>query len=146
MNTYVYIYTSIDNSCLHKYMHAFTCRRILYFNTDVACSINPIFSSTVKNAKITYVRTYLTLSFSFPYFPRSDAFVISVVALFSVSSGYLTVLIYEFASVGQDKRTQATATALLNLSFQVGYGVTVTIGRIRLFDSLLHTFLHSALP
>ena len=46
-------------------------------------------------------------------------FVISIVAVFSVSSGYLTVLIYEYASNGCDKPTQAAATGLLNLSFQV---------------------------
>jgi hypothetical protein len=52
---------------------------------------------------------------------RSDTFVIGIVAIFSLSSGYLTVLIYEYASNDCDKPTQAAATGLLNLSFQVLY-------------------------
>jgi hypothetical protein len=47
--------------------------------------------------------------------------VIGIVAAFSLSSGYLTVLIYEYASNDCDKPTQAAATGLLNLSFQVLY-------------------------
>jgi hypothetical protein len=50
---------------------------------------------------------------------RSDIFVIGIVAVFSLSSGYLTVLIYEYASKDCDKPTQVAATGLLNLSFQV---------------------------
>jgi hypothetical protein len=57
---------------------------------------------------------------------RSDAFIIFIVAVFSLSSGYLTVLIYEYASADQDKRTQAAATSLLNLSFQVRDTITIS--------------------
>lgn len=66
---------------------------------------------------------------------RSDAFIIAIVAIFSLSSGYLTVLIYEFASFDQDKKTQAAATSLLNLSFQVSY--TVSKLKIEIVDWLV---------
>jgi hypothetical protein len=50
---------------------------------------------------------------------RNDAFVVTLVACFSVMSGYFTVLIYEYAAAGLEKSSQTAATRLLNLCFQV---------------------------
>jgi hypothetical protein len=51
---------------------------------------------------------------------RNDAFIITYVAIFSLLSGYFTVLIYEFASKDfTDKSSQTFATTQLNISFQV---------------------------
>jgi hypothetical protein len=46
-------------------------------------------------------------------------FVVTLVACFSVMSGYFTVLIYEYAAAGLEKSSQTAATRLLNLCFQV---------------------------
>ena len=50
---------------------------------------------------------------------RNDVFIIAIIAIFSLSSGYFTVLIYEFASQEENRSKQIQATRALNLSFQV---------------------------
>lgn len=70
---------------------------------------------------IGYMRLYTTIDYHLTLrFCRSDLFIISFVAVFSVLSGYFTVLIYEFASKEfTDKSAQTYATTQLNISFQV---------------------------
>ena len=51
---------------------------------------------------------------------QSDAFVVILVAAFSIMNGYFTVLIYEYAAAGRHKSDQTAATRLLNICFQVG--------------------------
>ena len=51
--------------------------------------------------------------------PRSDLFISFIVGIFSALSGYLTVLIYEYAAEGLDGAAQTYATGLLNMSFQL---------------------------
>ncbi len=52
-------------------------------------------------------------------FVRSDIFIAVFVGLFSVLSGYFTVLIYEYAAKSEaSKASRAHATNILNLSFQ----------------------------
>lgn len=50
---------------------------------------------------------------------RSDLFISFNVGIFSALSGYLTVLIYEYAAEGLDGAAQTYATGLLNMSFQL---------------------------
>ena len=50
---------------------------------------------------------------------QSDAFVVILVAAFSIMNGYFTVLIYEYAAAGRHKSDQTAATRLLNICFQV---------------------------
>jgi len=50
---------------------------------------------------------------------RSDLFISANVGIFSALSGYLTVLIYEYAAEGLDGAAQTYATGLLNMSFQL---------------------------
>lgn len=56
----------------------------------------------------------------FDWMPQSDAFIITVVALFSIMSGYLAVLSYEYAAGAlQTKAGQSMAGTLMNSTFQV---------------------------
>jgi hypothetical protein len=59
---------------------------------------------------------FLTLT---PLNHRSDFFISLNVGFFSALSGYLTVLIYEYAVDGLDGAAQTYATGLLNMSFQL---------------------------
>ena len=55
-----------------------------------------------------------------PDIPRSDIFISILVGLFSILSGYFTVLIYEYAAHdGLDQASQTYATQLLNICFQI---------------------------
>jgi hypothetical protein len=55
-----------------------------------------------------------------PGFPQSDWFIIIFVAVYSVSSGYLAVLSYEYAAPSTMSRSQrAHAANIMNMSFQV---------------------------
>jgi len=76
-----------------------------------------------------------------PTFPRSDVFICIVVSVFSLLSGYFTVLIYEYAAEdGLDKAAQTYATALLNICFQLAAFTAVLLSVIitssGLFDRL----------
>ena len=51
---------------------------------------------------------------------RSDAFICILVGVFSMASGYLVVLIYEYAASNDlTKAERAHATNILNIGFQV---------------------------
>ena len=52
---------------------------------------------------------------------RSDIFIILLVAIFSLQSGYFMVLINEYAARGLDKVSQTYAAREINLWFQVLY-------------------------
>lgn len=77
-----------------------------------------------------------------PSFPRSDVFICIIVSIFSMLSGYFTVLIYEYAAEdGLDKAAQTYATALLNICFQLAAFtavlLSVLITSLGLFDRLI---------
>lgn len=77
-----------------------------------------------------------------PSFPRSDVFICIIVSIFSLLSGYFTVLIYEYAAEdGLDKAAQTYATALLNICFQLAAFTAVLLSVIitssGLFDKLI---------
>jgi hypothetical protein len=62
---------------------------------------------------------------------RSDFFVCGLVLCFSSSSGYLTVLIYEYTAAGRtDNSSKSTLTALLNICFQLAAFVAVLLSVI----------------
>ncbi len=65
-----------------------------------------------------------------PSFPRSDAYVSILVGVFSVLSGYFTVLIYEYAARGKDGAAQTYATQLLNICFQIAAFTAVSLSVI----------------
>jgi hypothetical protein len=65
-----------------------------------------------------------------PSFPRSDIYVSILVGIFSVLSGYFTVLIYEFAARGKDGAAQTYATQLLNICFQIAAFTAVSLSVI----------------
>jgi hypothetical protein len=56
---------------------------------------------------------------------RSDLFIIALVAVFSMMSGYFTVLVYEYAATGLDKSSQTYVTRLLNICFHVSIDSTL---------------------
>ena len=57
---------------------------------------------------------------AFDWIPKSDAFIILVVLVFSVLSGYLAVISYEYAAGSLNtKAGQAMAGTLMNSTFQV---------------------------
>jgi ABC-type Na+ efflux pump permease subunit len=66
-----------------------------------------------------------------------------LVAVFSVMSGYFTVLIYEYAAAGLDKSSQTAVTRLLNIGFQLAAFLavimSVTLTSLGWFDSLIPT-------
>jgi hypothetical protein len=77
-----------------------------------------------------------------PSFPRSDVFICIIVSIFSLLSGYFTVLIYEYAAEdGLDKAAQTYATALLNICFQLAAFTAVLLSVIitssGLFDKMV---------
>jgi len=54
-----------------------------------------------------------------PGFPQNDTFITFVVGIFSVGSGYLSVLAYEYAALQvRSKAAQAMAATLMNTTFQ----------------------------
>ena len=57
---------------------------------------------------------------------RSDVFIIAYVSIFSVASGYISVLTYEYAAVNEvTSAERAQATNILNMFFQVmSYNLT----------------------
>eukprot|EP01035_Chromulina_nebulosa_P023934 gene23934-31064_t len=56
---------------------------------------------------------------SVPSFPKSDVFICVLVGVFSTASGYLVVLIYEYAASNDlTKAERAHATNILNIGFQ----------------------------
>mmetsp|Transcript_26378 Transcript_26378/g.34314 ORF Transcript_26378/g.34314 Transcript_26378/m.34314 type:complete len:611 (+) Transcript_26378:46-1878(+) len=62
---------------------------------------------------------------------RNDFFIILIVAVFSVFSGYLSVLSYEYAAQApQTKNGQAIACALMNSTFQIACFTAVVTGVI----------------
>ena len=69
-------------------------------------------------------------------------FICIIVSIFSMLSGYFTVLIYEYAAEdGLDKAAQTYATALLNICFQLAAFtavlLSVLITSLGLFDRLI---------
>jgi hypothetical protein len=81
--------------------------------------------------------------FLVPSFPQSDAFVIILVAAFSIMNGYFTVLIYEYAAAGRSKAEQTAATRLLNICFQgaafAAVVMSVTITSLGWLDHVIPT-------
>ena len=65
-----------------------------------------------------------------PSFPRSDVYISILVGIFSVLSGYFTVLIYEYAARGKDGAAQTYATQLLNICFQIAAFTAVALSVI----------------
>ena len=66
---------------------------------------------------------------------RSDWFIIAFVAVYSMSSGYIAVLCYEYAAPEHMTRAQRShAASVLNMSFQIAafcavlLSITVTSG------------------
>lgn len=72
---------------------------------------------------------YLQFPLTLLFLPlsRSDLFIGMVVGAFSALSGYLTVLIYEYAAEGLDGAAQTYATGLLNMSFQLAAFTAVSL-------------------
>jgi hypothetical protein len=61
-----------------------------------------------------------------PSFPQSDWFIVFFVACYSLSSGYIAVLCYEYAASETLSRAQrAHAASILNMSFQIAAFVAV---------------------
>jgi len=58
-----------------------------------------------------------------PNFPQNDVLIALQVGIFSILSGYFSVLCYEYAAMQFDcKAFQAYAGTIMNLTFQVGSG------------------------
>lgn len=65
----------------------------------------------------------------FPDLIRSDAFIVGVVCIFSVLSGYLAVLSYEYAAASLETKVgQSYCGALMNSTFQVAAFTSVVMG------------------
>ncbi len=83
--------------------------------------------------RIAWVRmTLMVIFFSyigFDWFPKSDIFIICIVCIFSVLSGYLAVLSYEYAAASlETKAGQALSGALMNSTFQLAAFSAVIMG------------------
>ncbi len=84
-------------------------------------------------ARIALMRMILMVVFfayiAFDWIPKSDLFIISLVCLFSVLSGYLAVLSYEYAAASvQTKAGQSLAGTLMNSTFQLAAFSAVVLG------------------
>ena len=63
------------------------------------------------------------------WFPQSDVFITLVTCVFSVASGYLAVLSYEYAAAaGETKAAQAYAGTRMNTAFQIATFTSVVAG------------------
>lgn len=83
--------------------------------------------------RIAAIRLLLLVVFfcyiGFDWMPKSDAFIIGVVAIFSILSGYLAVLSYEYAAASlQTKAGQSMAGTLMNSTFQTAAFTAVIMG------------------
>ena len=66
-----------------------------------------------------------------PWFPKNDAFVIILISVFSVLSGYLAVLSYEYAAASlKTKAGQSMSGAIMNSTFQMAAFSAVTMSLI----------------
>jgi len=66
-----------------------------------------------------------------PGFPQNDTFITFIVGIFSVGSGYLSVLAYEYAALQvKSKAAQSYAATLMNTSFQYAAFSSVVSGVI----------------
>eukprot|EP00615_Pteridomonas_danica_P010569 CAMPEP_0114367360 /NCGR_PEP_ID=MMETSP0101-20121206/29998_1 /TAXON_ID=38822 ORGANISM="Pteridomonas danica, Strain PT" /NCGR_SAMPLE_ID=MMETSP0101 /ASSEMBLY_ACC=CAM_ASM_000211 /LENGTH=364 /DNA_ID=CAMNT_0001516943 /DNA_START=425 /DNA_END=1522 /DNA_ORIENTATION=- len=85
--------------------------------------------------RIAAIRLILLVVFfcyiAFDWMPKSDVFIITIVAVFSILSGYLAVLSYEYAAASlQTKAGQSMAGTLMNSTFQTAAFTAVTMGVI----------------
>lgn len=77
---------------------------------------SPSALASVAAARLSLMGAYFAYIFS--AVPRSDAFVVALVVVFSVMSGYLVVLVYEGAAAAQvDEAGKAEAGRVMNLTF-----------------------------
>jgi hypothetical protein len=68
------------------------------------------------------LRTHVTVTALLPIYPpyRNDTFLLTFEACFSVMSGYISVLVYEYASRQCTNRAaRARSASTLNMCFQV---------------------------
>lgn len=80
--------------------------------------------------QVAMIRGFLLIIFFLytfiPSFPQSDWFIVFFVACYSLSSGYIAVLCYEYAASETLSRAQrAHAASILNMSFQLAAFVAV---------------------
>mmetsp|Transcript_66440 Transcript_66440/g.130291 ORF Transcript_66440/g.130291 Transcript_66440/m.130291 type:complete len:551 (-) Transcript_66440:273-1925(-) len=96
----------------------------------------PWFLKTKDNlVVVAWVRLLLMAVFfayiAFDWFPKNDYFVVGLVCVFSVLSGYLAVLSYEYAAASlQTKAGQSMAGTLMNSTFQMAAFIAVLMGVI----------------
>lgn len=65
----------------------------------------------------------------FDWIPKNDFFIVFIVCIFSVLSGYLAVLSYEYASAAvETKAAQSIAGAMMNSTFQAAAFSAVMMG------------------
>ena len=85
--------------------------------------------------RIAWFRMVLMVIFfayiAFDWIPKNDFFIVSVVCVFSVLSGYLAVLSYEYAAASlETKAGQALSGTLMNSTFQLAAFSAVIMGVI----------------
>merc|ERR1712070_175263 len=127
--------TSYETITNYYPLYRFIDRGMRWIMTFLDTSWKLVYASIVRDTLLVYFFLYICLPKE--VIPRSDVFICVVVFIFSLFSGFLSVLCYEYAAqlFPSQKAHQAYAGNLMNMTFQLSAFTAVLLGLFVIFKA-----------